>query len=482
MSDVHNITYEMTLSDIVRVLRKKWWVIAVISIISIASTAFVTIKLIDPIYRAETTLFVGKENNRLASLDLGEFSLNQKLVIDYREIILSELVANEVIKKLNINMSTAAFKGKINVTPIKDSRVFKISFESTDPKLSMEAANALASAIIDKAAEIIEVENVKLIDVAKLPKNSIKPDIKQNLAVAMILGLMTGICLIILIELLDNTIKSKSDIERYFSLNTIGEIPIFESENKKQRNLKGRVKWIQGDKDTVKQKVNQYLITIFAPRAPASEAYRALRTNIGYTCIDTGLKTLLITSTIPLEGKTTTASNIAITFAQAGKKVLLIDADLRKPKLHMYFYLINDFGITDIIAKDMEIEKTIKTIPEIDNLSIICSGAIPPNPTELLESNKMTRLIERVKEEYDMVIIDTPPVAHLTDAAILGKITDGVILVTAFGETKINMALHAKFALDNVHAKILGVVLTKIKIESGSEYYFKYNYNKSYYY
>jgi capsular exopolysaccharide synthesis family protein len=166
--------------------------------------------------------------------------------------------------------------------------------------------------------------------------------------------------------------------------------------------------------------------------------------------------------------------------AQSGKNVLLIDADLRKPRVHRYFNLSNDIGLTDIVVKNVSTEEAIKKFSYVENLSIICSGSVPPNPTEILESKKLAELLQELKEKFDIVIIDTPPVGQLTDGAILASMADGVILVAASGESNIDMVRRARAALMQVNANIIGVVLTKIdKTRSGS-YYTYYNYDKYY--
>jgi capsular exopolysaccharide synthesis family protein len=195
--------------------------------------------------------------------------------------------------------------------------------------------------------------------------------------------------------------------------------------------------------------------------------------------VDGQLKSVVVTSPGQAEGKTTTCANIAVCMAQAGRKVLLLECDLRKPKIHKYFGLHNDKGLTDIIVNNVESESVIKQVDEIENLYIISCGLLPPNPTEILESTKMINLTNKLKENYDLVIMDSPPVGELTDAAIISKMSDGVILVLASGEVNIEVARHAKIALENVNAKILGVVLTKLGRHSGSSYYYKYRY---YYY
>lgn len=471
---------ELDLREIIHILTVRWWIIAIFTALSIIITGFVTFTMIDPVYKAETSLFVGKESDKIASLDLGEFNLNKSLVSDYRQLILSRLVSQEVIDELGLDMTVSTFQKKVEVTTIEDSRLFKISFESTDPKMAMDVANALAQVLVEKAQDIIQVKNIKIIDEAELPENPIKPNKIQNLLVAAVLGAFIGAGAVILVEYLDYTIKNANDVERLLKLNTIGEIPQFAGEKRgKSKGLFSKRKHSSGKKRD-KNAVSHVLITITDPKAPASEAYRSLRTNIGYSGIDKQVRLIVLTSSRMAEGKSTTAANMAVSMAQSGKNVLLIDADLRKPRVHRYFNLSNDIGLTDIVVKNVSTEEAIKKFSYVENLSIICSGSVPPNPTEILESKKLAELLQELKEKFDIVIIDTPPVGQLTDGAILASMADGVILVAASGESNIDMVRRARAALMQVNANIIGVVLTKIdKTRSGS-YYTYYNYDKYY--
>lgn len=476
---------ELDLREILHLLMVKWWVIAIFFVLSVTITGIVSFTMLDPVYRAETSLFVGKEGDKIASLDLGEFNLNKNLVTDYRQLILSRLVSREVIDELGLDMTIETFQKKVNVTTIQDSRLFKISFESTDPKLAMDVANSLANVLIEKAVDIIQVKNVKVVDVAELPVKPIKPSKTKNVMVAAILGICIGAGVILVLEYLDYTIKSSNDVERHLKLNTVGEIPQFEGDKRSSGKGKGlkfggkKVHKRSNSKD--ENAVNPSLITICDPKSPASEAYRSLRTNIGYSGIDKQVKTIMVTSPGVAEGKSTTAANMAISLAQSGKKVLMMECDLRKPRVHRYFSLPNDIGLTDIIAKNCPLDKVVKNTKDIENLSVICSGSLPPNPTEILESKKLSDLMLQLKERYDMIIIDTPPVGQLTDGAILAGKSDGVILVAASGESNIEVTKRAKTALLQVNANIIGVVLTKISKNSSGSYYKYYNYDKYYY-
>lgn len=217
-----------------------------------------------------------------------------------------------------------------------------------------------------------------------------------------------------------------------------------------------------------------YLISLKNPMAPISEAYRTLRTNIKYSSFDKEIKSLVITSSGPSEGKSTTACNLAIVMAQTGNKTILIDCDQRKPRLHKIFAQSNECGLSNILTDEVEFKDAVyKT--QIENLEMLSSGTKPPNPAELLSSEKMKRFLEALKEKYDSIIIDTPPIVAVTDAQLLSTYADGCVLVVASGQTDRNAAIKAKELLDKVGAKILGVVLNKVDISNkgyyGAHYY-----------
>lgn len=211
------------------------------------------------------------------------------------------------------------------------------------------------------------------------------------------------------------------------------------------------------------------------PKSPVAEAYRVLRTNIQFASVDKPVQVMAVTSATPGEGKTTTIANLAITFAQSGSKVLLVDADLRKPTVHKVFGLFNATGVTTVLAHHVDYATCVDKT-EVDNLSVLTSGPIPPNPSELLSSNAMKSLLERIKADYDIILIDSPPVGVVTDAAVLSTIVDGIIMVTSSAQVEIDAAKQAKELLDKVKANILGVVLNKITKGNHKNYYYNYYY------
>lgn len=456
---------EIDIREVFVTLLKKWYIIAICFILATSSAFVVTQFYMKPVYKAHTTLFLGKESDKVASLSIADIQINNQLVNDYRELLKSNLVADSIEKKLGVN--AGRFKRNVNVQTVKDSRIFSISYEDTDPQLAADVVNELALVIKQMASDIIQVKNVKVIDTAKTPTFPVSPSKKKNVGLAGIVGLALGAGLIYLLEMLDYTFKKPEDVERQLELNVIGTVPEFEGGKRGKRKAK--------DPKVLEQDYLKNLITKNDPKAPASEAFREIRTNLHYMSVDKELKSIVITSPTLGDGKTVTAVNVAVAFAKSGKKVLVIDADLRKPKVHHYFGIANEKGLTNIIKGDID-DKEINsmTLRGIQNLFVIPSGPIPPNPAEILSSNKMQQLLEKLKDDYDTIIIDTPPVGQVTDAAILAGSTDGVVLVFACSQTRIDMAKRAKKALVSVNSNIIGTVLTKMDTGRGNYYNYEY--------
>jgi len=213
------------------------------------------------------------------------------------------------------------------------------------------------------------------------------------------------------------------------------------------------------------------------PKSPISEAFRTLRTNIKFSSLDKPLKTILITSPISQAGKSSISINLALTIAQDKNKVILVDSDLRKPMIHKLFKQDNKIGLTNILVEDKKIKEVIRKMSDIDpNLYFIPSGPIPPNPSELLGSNKMKEVLQELQNQADIVLFDSPPVIAVTDALVLANQVDGVVLILDFGEVTRDAAKQAKQLLEKVKAKILGVVLNKIDFEKEGHYYPYYYY------
>lgn len=220
-------------------------------------------------------------------------------------------------------------------------------------------------------------------------------------------------------------------------------------------------------------KQRRSLITLMAPKSPISEQYRTIRTNIQFSTVDEAIRSIVVTSTAPGEGKSTTVSNLAVVFAQQGKKVLLIDADLRKPTTHYTFQLLNTKGLTNVLTKQIHFHEAVQDTV-MENLNILTSGPIPPNPSELLASNAMKQLLKEAYKLYDLVLFDSPPILAVTDAQVLANLSDGSIMVTSSGFTDKDAAVKAKELLENAKSKLLGAILNNKQVNEKSYYYYSY--------
>lgn len=443
---------EISLRDLVGILRKWLWLIIVLFVAAIIISGVISFYVLEPEYQTFTTLMVGKPKDYRTenTLEYNEILLNQKLVSTYGELVKSRAVADRVIDNLKLDLSYKQFTEKVNVNLVKDTEIIKLQVTDRDPALAAEIADETAEVFMDTVRDIMKVENVQVIDKAQLPENPIKPRPMLNMAIAGVLGLMMGVFFAFLMEYLDNTIKTKADVERHLNLPVLGAIPVFDNKATK-------------------------LISLTNPKSPVTEAFRTLRTNIQFSSIDEEIRTLVITSSTPTEGKSVVTNNMAAIMAQGDKKVLLIDGDLRKPRIHEHFKLSNHQGLTNILVGDKDLKDVVNRYAPLDNLYILTSGPIPPNPAEILGSKKMKDFLNKAKEDYDIILIDTPPIGLVTDSAVLSTICDALIYVVAVGQTEVDVVKHSKDLLDTVNANIIGVVLNKVPVD-GRSYYKYYNY------
>ncbi len=313
----------------------------------------------------------------------------------------------------------------------------------------------------NRIAEASRIGSVRIVDNAIQSKEPIKPKKKLNLILGVLLGLGLGIGLTFAREYFDNTLKTIEDLENA-GFSVLGSIPFIKAEE-------------NGRKKESIIRMRSRLITHLKPKSPVSESYRTLRTNLQFLDLDNPVKTLVFTSAGPSEGKSTSVVNVAITFAQMGSKVLLIDTDLRKPIIHRFFGVSRDMGLTNLLLNKFKIDKVVITT-EIEGLDLLTSGPLPPNPSELLSSKAMTIFIDEVKEKYDMIFFDTPPVIAVTDATVLSSKLDGAVLIVKSAETDREALKRAYTQLENVNAKVFGTLLNGVHMDDmfGSYYYYYY--------
>ncbi|MCD9186414.1 MAG: polysaccharide biosynthesis tyrosine autokinase [Pyrinomonadaceae bacterium] len=321
------------------------------------------------------------------------------------------------------------------------------------------------------ALSSIRPDNIKITSQAVTPTYPIGPNRTRNILVAFLLSLAAGIGLAFLMDYLDDSVRTSDDVGRNLGLPTLALIPHHNSYEKPKTAL------------TTTNGINgsMALVTLKDRRSPMAEAYRHLRTSLLFSSAGKPPQTILVTSSQPSEGKTTTAINTAITLAQSNADVVIIDCDLRRPRLHSHFGMENSNGLTNYLSGEKETANLLKTCPDLPRLKIITSGPIPPNPAELLSSNEMRNLLQFLKGNYKHVIIDSPPAISFTDAAILSTLVDGVVLVAMAGKSSIHLMRRFKQRLGTIGARIYGVVLNGIKANSTDYDYYGYGYTYSYY-
>jgi capsular exopolysaccharide synthesis family protein len=308
--------------------------------------------------------------------------------------------------------------------------------------------------------EDMRTGNIRIIDRAEVPKTAVRPKKMFNILLALLLGLVAGTGLAFFFEYLDNTIKLPEDIQKYLREPYLGPVPAMTLDGNPQGSEKPE------------------LVTLHSPKSTASEAYRGIRTSLLFSSADKPPQVVLVSSAAPQEGKTSTALNLAITMAQTGGKVILLDCDMRKPSLHKVFGLPRDKGMSSILVGNCEVKDALLNTP-VPNLDIIPCGPIPPNPSEILGSPRMARLLELLRKSYSRVIIDTPPVTAVTDAAVIGRLVDGAVVVVRAGATPREIVRNGLIQLKAVNSPILGVVLNGVDMDRDGSYYYQYYY---YYY
>lgn len=412
-----------------------------------------------PIYQANTTVVIAKSDNSdeaSTAATLNDISASQKLVATYGEIAKSELVLNKVIDNLNLRTTARDLSGKLTIKPVDNTSILSISARDEKANMAAMIANEIAEVFADQVVKIYKIENVTQLSVAVPPElpanNTIKRDVVLAAAVAVIV--VAGFAFIRFY--LDDTVKYNDDIEKKIGLPVTGRI---------------------SKADVKSKKAGSELIVAASPKAIVSENIKSLRTNLQFTAIDSDLRTILVTSVNASEGKSFISSNLAISFAQADKRVLLVDCDLRKGRIYKIFGLLNTNGLSNLLTGNLQNFKKYIRPTKIKNLDVITSGTYPPNPSELLSSRKNKRLITMLRTYYDVIIFDGAPVGGLADSVIFSSLVDETIIVVKDGNTAKADLAAVRDTLEKVGSKVAGVVFNMVD-RKASKYY---NYNYYYY-
>ena len=503
----------------------RWLWLIVLGTLLAGGTAYVVSLNMTPIYRASATLLINEARTPTA-MDVSVLDTSARLAKTYAERFTKRPVLEQVSATLGVDIEADEFAVEIVVRPVRDTQLLELSVESSDPQLAMDIANTLPEVFIERntemqlsrfasskenlskqlaiiesdmeatqqaindlrhsdsaadqaelarlqtlltqhqsnyarllssyeeirLAEVQAIDNIIVDEPAELPDKPVKPRTRLNTLLAAVVGCMLALGVAFLIEYLDDTIKTSEDVGQALGLSTLGAITRFHS-----------------------TKNPSEVITAVHPRSHISEAYRALRTNIQFSTVDKPVRTLLVTSANPLEGKTTTVANLATVMAQAGLSVIVVDSDLRRPALHEFFGVSRNLGLTNALLDKNPNPDGYLQATEVENLRVLVCGPLPPNPSELLGSQRMRELIDQLAGGADILLFDSPPILAVTDASILANQVDGVLLVVDAGTTRREVAQRGKEQLDKVGANILGVALNKLSHRATGGYYYYYS-------
>lgn len=404
--------------------------------------------------RALVTLPPSEQTQGQTGQQLQGSQLSANLVPTYAQIATSRTVAEKVISQLGLTMSVGALQAHLSAVQQPSTLIINISASDGDPQRAASLADATTEALASRVSELetgrsSKVE-VQLLDHAATPTSPTTPRPRLDVALGLALGLSAGLLLIAMLEALDRTVKTAAQGDAAFNAPMLGLVPL------RRRTRRGLV--------------------VADDTGIESEPYRALRTAVRFTDPDASLRTFLVTSATPGDGKTTTTANLALALAAGGDTVVVVDADLRRAALASVFGLEGAVGLSSMVLRTAELDDALQ--PWRDNVWVLPSGRpLPPNPSEVLGSNFMSHVLGQLAERFDVVLIDTPPVLPVTDAVALSTQVDGVLLVARYGSTNRGPAAEARRRLDAVGAHVIGYVLNAVPGRETSAYYADYRYD-----
>lgn len=447
--------------DYLRIVRKHWRSIVAIVLVAVIGAGLFSL-LSKPTYTATTSIFLSvKSVTSAGDLNSGStFAENQ--VQSYARVARTPIVLQPVIDSLGLDLTAEGLAAQVTATVPANTATVDFAVVNGDPDQAARIANAIGERVVATVKELSppsanggEMVTATIIRPAATPSSPTTPKPAQNLALGLMLGLLLGVGQAVLRDSLNTLVRSEHDIARVTSRPVIGSIMFDQS-------------LVDGSRTTVAD-----------PRSVRAETYRRLRTNLQFLGLEDGRRAIVVTSTVPGEGKTTTAINVAVTMAAAGERVLLIDADLRRPRIADQFGLESAAGLTTVLIGQASLDDVVQ--PQgTSGLDVLASGPIPPNPSELLGFPVMKKLLEEATQRYDVVILDTPPLLPVTDAAILSRITSGALIVVGSRVVRRPELEAALQSLDRVEARVLGLVINKMQKQDEDHYGYGYGYQHAY--
>jgi len=436
----------MELRDYLRILRKRAWIVVLAAMLCPAA-AFATSEATTPIYQGSARLLV------VAKTDPGGGTssayegtlLSQQLVKSFAQILESRAIAESALRIDPQSLTSRELQARIHAEPVPDTLLIDLSVEDTEPARAKRLTNDVARAFILALPELQSGSTlrVSLVEPALKPSEPIRPRTKLNVALALVLGVILGVGLAYMREFLDRSVKTPEELERAAGVPVVGTIPPFRA---------GK----------------QPIPVAEQPRTAAAEAFRKLRTNFAFLAVDRDSVCCVVTSPSASDGKSTVTANLAIALAQAGQRVAVIDADLRKPSLHRLFNLPQRVGTTTVLLDRANVHDALQH-PGADWPAVLTSGQLPPNPSELLGSQRMAELLAELRTAYEVVLVDCAPLLPVTDPMAVSRFADGILLITRAGATTRDHAQAAKAACAKAGATLFGTVLNAAPVTEGNQ-------------
>jgi succinoglycan biosynthesis transport protein ExoP len=433
----------LELKDYIRVIRKRWQIITTVMLVVLGCAALAT-TLSPKVYEAQTRLFVSTSGGGDSNALLSGSSFTQQRVKSYADVITTPNVLDPVIKTLGLKTTAARLGDQITATVPLDTVLIEVSVKDTSPRVAARVADAVGRQFTSSVANLESVNTgqsspvkVTVVSSPTVPTAPVSPKPPRNLALGLVLGLLLGLGAALLRDVLDTTVKNEEHCADVTDATVIGGISY-------DPQASGSPLIVQAD--------------MHSPRA---EAFRTLRTNLKFVDAANHPRSIVFTSSVPGEGKTTTTANLALTMAAGGARICLIEGDLRRPRLLDYMGMDGSLGLTNVLIGQAELGDVLQQFAQ-SSVYVIGAGSIPPNPSELLGSAAMVETLRELESRFDVVIIDTPPLLPVTDAAVLSTIAGGTVVVVGAG--RVNRVELAKSlqSLDAVKGRLLGLVLNMV--------------------
>lgn len=439
----------MDLQDYLRIARKRWRSILAATLLCVLAAAAVTM-LTPKTYTSTAQLFVSTTSGD-TSADLASGStFTQKQMKTYAQVIQSPKVLDPVVKQLGA-ADIDSLAGSITATVPTDTVLLNVAVTDQDANRAMTVANAIAEQFTSTVQDLQSVSEgqsspvkATVVKPATAASSPTSPQPLRNLALGLVAGLLLGLALALLRDRLDTRVTSERDVKELTDATIIGAIPF--------------------DADAP----NHPLIVQTDPQSTRSEAFRTVRTNLQFVDVSNHPKALVITSSLPGEGKSTTVANLALTLGANGSSVCVVEGDLRRPHLLNYMGLEGGVGLTNVLIGEFDLDDVLQ--PFAPGVTVLGAGPIPPNPSELLGSDAMRSLLDELRARFDHVIIDAPPLLPVTDAAVVSRVADGAILVVGAGVIKRENVTRALESLETVEAHLLGVVVNRAPTKGVDSY------------